>query len=280
MLAEVIQSVRKQGVAATIRRIPENLAPNLYRKRRDYQVCGGLALLISHELRAKTGVFLPTNIERQLSVSALRRRQQGETSLNDYLKTAYRYSGFGSFASIRPMQIPAELRALAQIVDSHDPETVAEIGTARGGTFYLWCRLLDARIISIDLPEGDPRSIGPGPQFFREMDPDTPTSFVRGDSHDNGTKNELDHLLGDDDLDFLFIDGDHSYDGVKTDFEKYRALMADDGIIALHDIGSDWLDVSDYWKKLQSDYKTNESIIPSEEKSSRDTLGIGVVFLG
>ena len=36
-------------------------------------------------------------------------------------------------------------------------------------------------------------------------------------------------------IDFLFIDGDHSYEGVRTDFELYSKLLSDKGIIAIHD---------------------------------------------
>jgi hypothetical protein len=36
-------------------------------------------------------------------------------------------------------------------------------------------------------------------------------------------------------IDFLFIDGDHSYEGVKTDFELYSKIISDNGTIVLHD---------------------------------------------
>lgn len=36
-------------------------------------------------------------------------------------------------------------------------------------------------------------------------------------------------------IDVLFIDGDHSYDGVKTDFELYSKIISDNGIIMIHD---------------------------------------------
>jgi predicted O-methyltransferase YrrM len=35
--------------------------------------------------------------------------------------------------------------------------------------------------------------------------------------------------------DFVFIDGDHSYDGLRADWESWISLVAPDGIIALHD---------------------------------------------
>ena len=36
-------------------------------------------------------------------------------------------------------------------------------------------------------------------------------------------------------IDFLFIDGDHSYEGVKKDFELYSTIMSENGIITIHD---------------------------------------------
>jgi hypothetical protein len=36
-------------------------------------------------------------------------------------------------------------------------------------------------------------------------------------------------------IDFLFIDGDHSYEGVKKDFELYSNILSDNGIIIIHD---------------------------------------------
>ena len=37
-------------------------------------------------------------------------------------------------------------------------------------------------------------------------------------------------------MDFLFIDGDHSYEGVKRDFADYAPLVRPGGLIAFHDI--------------------------------------------
>jgi hypothetical protein len=36
-------------------------------------------------------------------------------------------------------------------------------------------------------------------------------------------------------IDILFIDGDHSYEGVKSDFELYSTILSENGIIILHD---------------------------------------------
>lgn len=36
-------------------------------------------------------------------------------------------------------------------------------------------------------------------------------------------------------VDFIFIDGDHSYDGLRSDWEAWSSLIACGGIVALHD---------------------------------------------
>lgn len=36
-------------------------------------------------------------------------------------------------------------------------------------------------------------------------------------------------------IDFLFIDGDHAYEAVRSDWEAWRPLVASGGIVALHD---------------------------------------------
>jgi hypothetical protein len=47
-------------------------------------------------------------------------------------------------------------------------------------------------------------------------------------------------VLQDIKIDFLFIDGDHSYDGVKKDFDLYSKLLSDSGVIVLHDTDSNY----------------------------------------
>ena len=43
-------------------------------------------------------------------------------------------------------------------------------------------------------------------------------------------------------IDYLHIDGDHSYEGVKKDFELYSSIMSENGIITIHDIDQTYHD--------------------------------------
>jgi predicted O-methyltransferase YrrM/predicted nucleic acid-binding Zn-ribbon protein len=54
-------------------------------------------------------------------------------------------------------------------------------------------------------------------------------------------------------FDVLVIDGDHSYDGVKADFERYAEFVVEDGILIVDDYGSeDWPEVTRYVNEIVS----------------------------
>jgi len=71
-------------------------------------------------------------------------------------------------------------------------------------------------------------------------------------------------------IDFLFIDGDHSYEGVKKDFELYSTLLTDKGIIVIHDTDSDYeetLIVSEDVKKDHHRFDGPSKFIKELEKN-------------
>jgi predicted O-methyltransferase YrrM len=47
-------------------------------------------------------------------------------------------------------------------------------------------------------------------------------------------------------IDFLFIDGDHSYDAVRTDWDDWHGFVEPGGRVAFHDalLDADWMDAS------------------------------------
>jgi predicted O-methyltransferase YrrM len=221
---------------------------------------------------------------RALSARELRAYQSVETDLDDIIETAYAYRGYGAYRSLEPMQIREELRRFAETAASVDPETVCEIGTARGGSYYVWTRYLDAATyISIDLPGG---RFGGGHSISRTTflgdmcrHSGDEQVFLRGDSHSSETVRRVTETLGERDIDFLFIDGDHTYEGVKDDFEQYSPLVADGGLIALHDIvdidHDPAVEVDRFWRELRDEYDTTEIIADARQ----DRGGVGLVHL-
>jgi cephalosporin hydroxylase len=143
------------------------------------------------------------------------------------------------------IQVPEEITALVELLRTVVPlRNVMEIGAESGGTFYLWCQLavLGGIKISLDLPAGasgsgrytDPRALAERTVEFQSWSPRV--RVITGDSHDALIKARVLRALNGEKLDFLFIDGDHSYKGVKADWEDYRGLVRTGGLIAFHDI--------------------------------------------
>ena len=219
---------------------------------------------------------------RALSVRELRDYQSTEDGLDDIIDTAYGYRGYGAYRSIEPMQIREELRHFAEAATEIAPDTVCEIGTARGGSYYIWTRYLDAtNYVSIDLPGG---RFGGGhsvrrAEFLGEVcrRPGVEQTFLRGDSHSSEIARRTEETLDGHDIDFLFIDGDHTYEGVKDDFERYSPFVAEGGLIALHDIVDIEHDpdceVDRFWHELCEEYETTAIIADPQQ----DRGGVGLV---
>lgn len=206
------------------------------------------------------------------------------TSIEDNLSLVYSF--FSTDYSIRPFQIRSEIRTLLKILEMWKPQTLLEIGTANGGTLFLLSKIAakDALVMSIDLPSGQF-----GGEFYPEWKMDLYKSFanhdqkiatIRGDSHDANTLEMVKKLLEKRNLDFLFIDGDHTYQGVKKDFELYSSLLKEDGVIGFHDINQGSKDlvggVPDFWKQIRYKHKSIEII----DNNNPGGYGIGLLFLG
>jgi len=187
---------------------------------------------------------------------------------------------FGIF-NIAMSQIELEIVELAKLVAIHRPSSVCEIGTHHGGTLLLWCALArpDAKIVSIDKPGGP---FGGGYRKYRAYYyrsfayANQELLLLRCDSHAPETLRRVQAFLADEKLDFLFIDGDHTYEGVKIDFETYSQLVRPDGLIVFHDIAHTTnlaVGVPRFWQETRKTHRTQE-IIADENQSG---AGIGII---
>lgn len=174
----------------------------------------------------------------------------------------------------KPSQNVKELTTLLEEVEAIDPLVILEIGCDQGNSLKVWSEAFDpAMIIGInDLPIKGLEI----PELL----------LIEADSHNHSVLNQIKKRLVDDEIDFLFIDGDHSYGGVKQDWKMYSPLVREGGIIALHDIKVDpnlypggEMGVKYFWsgliKSLPEDWDYKE-VWDEEGKGT----GTGIIYVG
>ncbi|MFX1328520.1 MAG: class I SAM-dependent methyltransferase [Promethearchaeota archaeon] len=182
----------------------------------------------------------------------------------------------------RTMQNRFEVTEFLNYIIRIKPKSILEIGTARGGTLFLLTRFssTDANIISLDLPGGIHGGGYPRfriPFFKTFVSKNQKLKLIRDNSHDTSTLKKIKKILKDHKLDLLFIDGDHTYEGVKKDFEMYAPLVKKNGIIAFHDIVVHAPEINCYVDKFWNEIKKNFNFREIYKEGDPRSLGIGII---
>lgn len=180
-------------------------------------------------------------------------------------------------------QIDEEMVAALEFLATRPPKTYVEIGTAWGGSLFCWAQVADpaAHLVSVDLPGG----VGGGGyaahhvRHYKQFCQDGQRlSCVMGDSGSPEVLAEVRRLTVGETIDVLFIDGDHTYAGVKRDFEMYSPLVQPGGLIMFHDImpaphHPECIEVDRLWNELKQRYAHKEFVQDPMQEGS----GIGVL---
>lgn len=212
---------------------------------------------------------LPLN--RRYAFARLREFHGQARSIEEVVDWALRFPSHG-LMRVDSIQKRSEIMALAKAVASLKPRRILEIGTARGGTLFIWSQLAAEKVVSCDLE--DP---GPKRSLYQAFPPPVSRCQVVhlvGDSHEAGFRRRVEREFEGNPVDFLFIDGDHTEKGVTADYCDYRALVRSGGIIAFHDIAERQAlstnQVQHFWRKLKNNCATEEFI------ENRDQIGYGI----
>ena len=121
------------------------------------------------------------------------------------------------------IQQPWETARVLCLLSQMDPppRLIVEIGCGMGGGLAAW-QATGAEVIGVTIEGGDHRFTDHG------------ATMVWGDSADPGTRKALREAIGKRQPDFVFIDGDHTADGVRADTELAMSLKP--RLIGWHDI--------------------------------------------
>ncbi len=183
-----------------------------------------------------------------------------------------------------PSQKQSEFLQLLMAIERLGARRICEIGGANGGSLAGFCEVATpgAQLLSIDIRYSMARRyahrhLARGAQRI---------ACWAADSHDLDLPARVRRFFGDQPLDFLLIDGDHSLEGVTQDYRRFAPLVRPGGLIAFHDIVPDsWMrsgvrtssvvgGVPLYWQELKSQ---TADAIEFVADPLQDGYGIGLI---
>lgn len=211
---------------------------------------------------------------KRSAFKALEKFHSQSRSLDEIVDAAIKFPSHGLFR-VESIQKRSEIMALASAVAELKPRNILEIGTARAGSLLIWSQLASNKVVSCDLL--DPGMRRPLYEAFPPPSSKCKVTHLSGDSHSAEFKQKVEAQFNGEQVDFLFIDGDHTEKGVEQDYNDYKHLVRPGGLIAFHDVIEKQAlptnQVYYFWKRLKPTVNAEEFI----DDPGQTGFGIGIV---
>jgi hypothetical protein len=141
------------------------------------------------------------------------------------------------------------------LVDLLKPKLIVELGSHYGDSYCALCQAvkrlgLPTRCYAVDLWEGDPHAGAYGSEALAELRTHHDPLYGGFSTLLQCAFDDALQFFGDGTIDLLHIDGYHTYEAVKHDFEAWLPKMSQRGIMLLHDIEAKKRDFG-VWKLWQ-----------------------------
>jgi cephalosporin hydroxylase len=168
-----------------------------------------------------------------------------------------------------------ELNFMLGVIKKIGARSLLEVGSNFGGNLKQMASVMPqgSLIVSVDLPcDATPKWLNPLDTLkatCKELGLlGARVELFVGNSHSTQVVEAVRKFAP---FDFAFIDGDHSYEGVKADWENYGPMAK---VVAFHDTGGAVEGCSRFWQELKATgkYRTDEIV------GRGISFGIGIVY--
>lgn len=185
-----------------------------------------------------------------------------------------------TFSGESPAQVESELNSFISIIVESGALSYLEVGSGRGDSFHAIVSAMPpgSRAVSVDFPENKWGFVGGRRHLLLAIEDLRAKGYdvdlIEGDSQD---KSVIERAGASAPFDVVFIDGDHSYDGAKSDWLNYGQLGK---IVGFHDIAYEknethpWggVEVKRLWQEIREGHRYQEFI------EVEGNMGIGVIW--
>jgi glycosyltransferase involved in cell wall biosynthesis len=164
------------------------------------------------------------------------------------------------------------------IVEALRPRRLVELGTYAGFSYLVFCQAvrraaLDTACFAIDTWEGDDHAGRYGPKVLRGLRRRHDRKYRAFSRLIQSTFDRANPDFADCSIDLLHIDGFHTYEAVRHDFEIWLPKLSDRAVVLFHDTHVRQADFGVFrlWEELQTQFPSFEF---------RHGFGLGVLGVG
>lgn len=188
-----------------------------------------------------------------------------------------------SFSGLTPVQLQDEFSPLLHLIAGLDINSYLEVGVGRGDTFHEVSSVLPkgSLCVAVDKP-ASAWGFSDSQKMLERAVADVKANgreahLIIGCSQDASVVAQAKDFG---EFDLVFIDGDHTYEGVKADFDNYTEGAR---YVVLHDIAAppipnavgEVIEVARFWDEIKTQYRYIEFI----DNGAQYPMGIGVLFM-
>ena len=150
------------------------------------------------------------------------------------------------------------------LVKTKNPKIFVELGTHWGHSYFSFCQAvkeghLQTRCYAVDTWKGDDHTNGYGEDVFKHVNTHNQLHYSEFSSL---LRMKFDDALGgfkDGSIDLLHIDGFHTYEAVRHDFETWLPKLSPEAIVLFHDtqVRKEDFGVYKFWEELRQLFPDN-----------------------
>jgi hypothetical protein len=149
------------------------------------------------------------------------------------------------------------------LVDALRPRTIVELGCYSGFSYFAFCQAvhtlaLDTQCHAVDTWRGDDHTGFYGEQVYAKVNAHNQAHYAAFSTLLRTEFNDASQYFPAGTIDLLHIDGMHTYEAVKGDFEHWRPRLSPRAVVLFHDINvrERGFGVARLWEELSAQFKS------------------------